>query len=172
MPVNPYPVFSWSLNQELSLSEWERLCKDVVRLAEHGLPALLEELHHRPCPDNVWAWVWKKRQALFVRSHTPACQWRTKGALENEVVLEIMPGPHRMGTFERSEEKSVRLLRFAHAGTLTLSDELFYLPVVATIAHESQVPLSPWSFQACDTAASVIQDWLAWRHGTLSKGME
>lgn len=170
--MNPYPTFSWSLAHELPSEEWKRLCNDIALLAEKGLPQLLQEQHHRPCPDNVWKWVWKKRQALFIQSHTPACQWGAKGALENEVVLELMAGPHRMGAFEQCEEKKVRVLRLAHAGTLTLSDEIFYLPVVATIVHESQAPLSPWSFQAPDTPTAVVQDWLAWRRGTLSSGLE
>lgn len=166
--MNTAPMFEWALARELTLQEWDCFCQEVAVLANQGLPALLAGQEEMPCPPHVWKWVWKKRQALFVQSHTPACQWESHGAYSSDPVLALMPGPHRVSRPEEAQDQAVRVLRFSHKGHVQLTDELFYLPIVATIAHAATKPGSAWSFHAPGLSPDQLREWEAWRQGVLA----
>lgn len=160
--MNAYPSFSWALNRELTGEEWRTFCAAVHMLASEGLPALIQGQESLPCPAGVWKWVWKKRQALFVQSHTPAFQWGRQGALEGEPVLEIMPGPHRVSSPEHAQAQQLRVLKLPHQGIVAVSDELFFLPVVVAVLLSSQPPGSAWSCQIAELPSRQVEEWLTW----------
>ncbi len=160
--MNTAPVFHWVLKEELSPAQWLRFCQEVDHLARIGLPELLVWHEQLPCPPNVWKWLWKKRQSLFIQSHTPAFQWGTRGALDQEPVLELMPGPHRVPDLSIAQTRALRVARLPHRGQVLANDELFFLPIVATIVRQSLLPCSPWSFSSDGLDSSVLAEWLAW----------
>lgn len=166
--MNTAPLFQWALERELTLEEWTRFCQEVTVLAEEGLAVLVAGQTEMPCPPNVWKWVWKKRQTLFFQSHTPAYQWGSRGAANSEPVLALLPGPHRVGHVDQAHDQALRVLRFAHKGQQLLIDELFYLPIVASIAHAATLRASPWSFTAPGLSQEQLREWQTWRCGVLA----